>query len=318
MRIRLLGPIDVVVDGTPRAVRGLRRKAVLAVLALQHGHIVSVARLVDSVWSDNGHPPVANTLQSHVSHLRQVLGSRTSIVARPPGYLLDVGSGDTDVEEAERLIRQGTRSDDSAVAAGQLRGALALWRGSALEDVAGLAWLEGQAERLNQLRAQAVRALLEVRLDLGEHAELVRDLELLAVEHPLDEQIHGQLMLALYRSGRQADALAVFRRLRSALVGNLGVDPTLALRELEAQMLRHDPGLSPPPAPVTVKPATAAGPGAAAVGGERVRRSRARARGSRRAAGPGERADRARRCAVRIRRGGEDSARRALGASRGE
>ncbi|MGW6930954.1 BTAD domain-containing putative transcriptional regulator [Lentzea sp. NPDC054927] len=252
MRIRLLGPIDVVVDGTPRPVRGLRRKAVLAVLALQHGHIVSVARLVDSVWSDNGRPPAQNTLQSHVSHLRQVLGSRTSIVARPPGYLLDVGSGDTDVEEAERLIRQGMRSDDSAVAAGQLRGALELWRGSALEDVAGLAWLEGQAERLSQLRAQAVRALLEVRLDLGEHAALVRDLELLAVEHPLDEQIHGQLMLALYRSGRQADALAVFRRLRSVLVGNLGVDPTLALRELEARMLRQDPGLCPPPAPVTV------------------------------------------------------------------
>ncbi|WP_281251388.1 AfsR/SARP family transcriptional regulator [Lentzea waywayandensis] len=254
MRIRLLGPIDVVVDGTPRPVRGLRRKAVLAVLALHHGHVVSVPRLVDSVWRDNERPPAANTVQSHVSHLRQVLGSRTAILSRPPGYLLDAGTGGIDVEEAERLIRQGTRSDDSAAAARHLRGALELWRGPALQDVAGLTWLEGQAERLNQLRSQAVRALLEVRLDLGEHAALVRDLEQLAGEHPLDEQIHAQLMLALYRSGRQADALAVFRRLRSALAGDLGIDPTLALRELEARMLRHDPDLrpAPPAAPITV------------------------------------------------------------------
>ncbi|TWP46976.1 tetratricopeptide repeat protein [Lentzea tibetensis] len=256
MRIRLLGPIDVVVDGAPRPVRGLRRKAVLAVLALQHGHIVSVPRLADCVWSDNGQAAAVNTLQSHVSHLRQVLGHKTSIVARPPGYVLDLGSGDTDVEDAERLIRQGMRSDDSAAAARQLRSALELWRGSPLEDVAGLAWLDGQAERLNQLRSQAVRALLGVRLELGEHAALVRDLERLAAEHPLDEQVHAQLMLALYRSGRQADALDVYRRLRCTLADNLGIDPTLALRELEARVLRQDPGLSPAPrtAPLTVTP----------------------------------------------------------------
>ncbi|HEX8870936.1 MAG TPA: BTAD domain-containing putative transcriptional regulator, partial [Lentzea sp.] len=255
MRIRLLGPIDVVVDGTPRPVRGVRRKAVLAVLALQHGHVVSVPRLVESAWNGDGRP-AANTVQSHVSHLRQVLGNGAAIVARPPGYLLDLGAGSTDVDDAERLIRQGMRAEDRASAARQLRSALELWRGPALEDVAGLVWLEGQAERLNQLRSQAVRALIEVRLDLGEHAEVVRELELLAGEDPVDEQLHAQLMLALYRSGRQADALAVGRSLRSALVGSLGIEPSPALRELEVRMLRQDPDLAPPIA-VTAPPTPA-------------------------------------------------------------
>jgi DNA-binding SARP family transcriptional activator len=256
VEIRLLGPIDVVVDGESRPVRGLRRKAVLAVLALQHGQVVSVQRLVESVWSDNGPSAAVNTLQSHVSHLRQVLGHKTSIVARPPGYVLDLGSGGTDVEHAENLIRQGMRSADSADAARLLRTALGLWRGQSLADVAGLAWLDGHAERLNQLRTQAVRALLEVRLELGEHALLVRDLERLAAEHPLDEQVHGQLMLALYRSGRQADALAVYRELRSTLADNLGIDPTSALRDLEAGMLRQDPDLNPSPRTAAAAPPT--------------------------------------------------------------
>ncbi|MET9627277.1 BTAD domain-containing putative transcriptional regulator [Lentzea sp. NPDC006480] len=245
MRVRLLGPIDVVVDGESRPVRGLRRKALLAVLALHHGQVVSVERLVEGVWGDDGHSAAVNTLQRHVSYLRQLLGHKTSIVARPPGYLLDLGSDGTDVEHAESLIRQGMRVQDGAAAAQRLRTALELWRGAPLADVAGLAWLEGQAGRLEQLRSQAVRALLEVRLELGEHAVLVPDLTQLAEQQPLDERIHAQLMLALYRSGRQTDALGVYRRLRTTLADSLGIDPSAALRDLEAGILRQDAELSP-------------------------------------------------------------------------
>jgi len=166
MQVRLLGPVDVVVDGATRPVRGLRRKAVLAALALYRGDIVSADRLADVLWS--GDPPATpiNTLQSHVSQLRQVLGRRDAIVARSPGYLLDPDRVDTDVAAAERLIRQGVQVAD-ATHARQLREALALWRGQSLSDVAGLPWLDEQAERLEQLRLRATRALVETRLTLA-------------------------------------------------------------------------------------------------------------------------------------------------------
>ena len=124
MRVRLLGPVDVTVDGRPRPVRGLRRKAVLA---LQGGEIVSTGRLVDAVWGDTALPPALNTLQSHVWYLRTVLGSKAAIVARPPGYVLDLGDDATDVRLAERLLRQGRRAADPVHGARELREALALW-----------------------------------------------------------------------------------------------------------------------------------------------------------------------------------------------
>ena len=217
MRVRLLGPVDVTVDGRPRPVRGLRRKAVLAALALQGGEIVSTGRLVDAVWGDTALPPALNTLQSHVSYLRTVLGSKAAIVARPPGYVLDLGDDATDVRLAERLLRQGRQAADPVHGARELREALALWRGRPLEDVAGLAWLEEQAERLDLLGEQIRRALSEARLAAEEHAQLVPELEQMVADHPLDEQIRAQLMLALYRSGRQADALAAYQQLRHTL-----------------------------------------------------------------------------------------------------
>jgi DNA-binding SARP family transcriptional activator/tetratricopeptide (TPR) repeat protein len=246
MRVRLLGPIDVAVGDNVRAVHGLRRKAVLAVLALHPGEIVSTGRLVDAVWGDSAPPTAGNTLQSHVSHLRQVLGSRAAIRARPPGYLLDLGADASDVEVAERLIRQGMAADDRGHRAQRLRSALALWRGRPLADITGLVWLDEQAERLDQLRLRTVRALIEARLALGEHAQLVPDLERLTGEHRFDEQLHAQLMLALYRTGRQADALAVYRRLRHALSEDLGIDPSQPVRDLEADILRQDPALDLP------------------------------------------------------------------------
>jgi DNA-binding SARP family transcriptional activator/tetratricopeptide (TPR) repeat protein len=242
MRIRLLGPVDVIAEGPSRPVNGLRRKAVLAVLALHRGEVVSNDRLADVVWA--GDPPATplNTMQRHVSYLRQVLGRRDAIVTHSPGYRLNPDQVETDVAAAERLIQQGTQVADDAHAQ-QLRDALALWRGYPLADVAGLPWLGEQAERLEQLRLRACRALVQTRLALGEHAQLLPELYVLIKEHPFDEELHARLMIALYRSGRQADALAAYRHLRRTLAGELGIEPGPSLRDLEAAILRQDNAL---------------------------------------------------------------------------
>jgi DNA-binding SARP family transcriptional activator len=249
MLVRLLGPVDVVVDGEIRPVQGLRRKAVLATLALHGGDVVSTGRLVDAVWGQTAPPTALNTLQRHVSHLRTVLGTKAAILARPPGYLLDLPDDGTDVRLAERLLRQGSPRD--------LREALALWRGRPLADVTGLPWLEEEAERLELLCQQITRALSEARLAAGEHRELVPELEQMAAGHPLDEQVHAQLMVALYRSGRQADALSAYQRLRNTLAEELGIVPSQSVRELETAILRQDPSLD-APAPAAASRATVA------------------------------------------------------------
>ncbi|HEY7262514.1 MAG TPA: BTAD domain-containing putative transcriptional regulator [Trebonia sp.] len=250
MRVRLLGPVDVVVGGAVRPVSGLRRKAILATLSLRAGEIVSTDRLADIVWGADPPSTPVNTLQSHVSHLRTVLGSRAAILAKPPGYVLDVGDEGTDARLAERLMRQAARAPDPVQRVRELREALALWRGSPLADLAGIAWLEDQAERLDLLRERIRQALAEARLAAGEHAQLVPELEQMVADHPLNERISGQLMLALYRSGRQADALAAYQRLRATLNEQLGIDPNRTLRDLEMAILRQDASLSLDPAAV--------------------------------------------------------------------
>lgn len=260
----MLGPVDVADGGAVRPVSGLRRKAVLAVLGLSAGRVVGVGHLVDVVWA--GRPPAtaANTLQSHVSHLRGVLGRRDAIVARPPGYALD--ATDTDVRLAERLIRDARTTGGGPAGARQaaeaLRAALALWRGQPLADVTGLPWLERQAERLTMLRAEAAHALVEARLALGEHAQLVAELEEQGRRQPFDEQVHAQHMLALYRSGRQADALEAYRRLRQRLGEELGIEPGPAARDLHARILRQEPALDPPRQAVEVRTAPPEAPAA--------------------------------------------------------
>jgi DNA-binding SARP family transcriptional activator/tetratricopeptide (TPR) repeat protein len=260
VQVRLLGPVDVLADGVSRPVPGLRRKAVLAVLALQHGEIVSTDHLVEAVWGGAPPPTAVNTVQSHVSHLRHILGGKAAVRARAPGYLLDLGAEGTDVEVAERLVRLAEQAPDLSQRLQHLQAATALWRGRPLADVTGLAWLGGQAERLDGLWLQATRALVETRLALGEHAQLVVELERLTGDHPFDEQIHGQFVLALYRAGRQADALAAYQRLRRTLGADLGIDPSQPLRDLEAAILRQDPALDPTPPAVTAAVTPAAAP----------------------------------------------------------
>ena len=241
--VRLLGPVEVVVDGAARPVQGSRRKAVLAVLALRAGEVVSTERLVELVWNGDPPPTATTTLQNHVSYLRGLLGGRSTIVARAPGYMLDLGPEATDVEAAERLIRTARHAADPAERVGTLGAVVGMWRGQPLADVTGHPWLDQQAERLADLRLVAVRAWLDARLDRGEHEHLLPELGRLADENPHDEQLCRQLMLALYRSGRQADALARYQALRRRLVDDLGIDPGPAVRDLEAKILQQDPSL---------------------------------------------------------------------------
>jgi DNA-binding SARP family transcriptional activator len=228
-----------------KEISGSRRKAVLAALGLHPGQVVGADRLIDLVWDDR--PPVTapNALQSHISYLRRILENRGAIVARPPGYVMHLGPETTDVQVAERLIRQAKETADPERAAAGLRAALSLWRGPALADAATSAWLTEQRERLTAMWLDATLALAQVRLKLGEHEELVAELEQLAAQHPWNEQVCQQLMLALYRTGRQVDALAAYQRLRHSLDEELAILPSPALRELEVAILRQDDSLSP-------------------------------------------------------------------------
>lgn len=241
--VRILGPVDIVVDDRPVAIVGSRRKAVLAVLALHQGRIASTSRIIDAVWGDAPPSTAVNTLQRHVSYLRWILTDKNAISFHSPGYVLNLGPDATDAAVAHTLIERGKTCADPAAGAAALRAALNLWRDKALVDVTGLTWLDEQAERLNLLRWQAQQALVAVELELGEHAPLVAKLERMVVSHPFDERLHAQLMLALYRTGRQADALGAYRQLRHILAENLGIDPSPALRALEAAVLRQDPDL---------------------------------------------------------------------------
>ncbi|HEY7145530.1 MAG TPA: BTAD domain-containing putative transcriptional regulator [Streptosporangiaceae bacterium] len=246
MQVRLLGPVDVLVDGGARPVRGPRRKAVLAALALSGGEVVSTSRLVDVVWGDTAPPAAANALQRHVSDLRALLGCKSAILERPPGYVLGLAGGGTDVQLAEQLLRQGTKSADPVQGGRHLRAALALWRGRPLEDLAGLGYLEDHARRLDLLRLRVERALVDAGMAAGEHTQLLPELEQMVADNPLDERLHAQLMRALYRSGRQADALAAYQRLRRTLADELGIDPSQVLRDLETAILRQDASLDGP------------------------------------------------------------------------
>jgi len=252
--IKLLGPVEAVVDGQQRGVQGQRRKALLAVLGLNPGQTVSTDRLIDIIWGDAPPATALNTLQSHVSSLRRPKVTRAPIVARPPGYLLDVPAEASDVAAAEGLIRgaAAARASDPTNAEAKLQQALALWRDTALADLAGLPWFDEHASRLEEMRLDAVQSLFDIRLSLGEHETVLAELEAIVEKHPFREPLHRQLMLALYRVGRQADALAAYRRLRRTLSDELGIDPSQPLRELELGILRQDPELTVVKAPVTV------------------------------------------------------------------
>jgi predicted ATPase/DNA-binding SARP family transcriptional activator len=246
--LRFLGPVQAVRAGRDVPLGGPRQRAVLAVLALDAGRVVPAGRLVDEIWL--GRPPLgaAKTLRSYVSRLRSALAPEVPVVARGGGYALGAGPGQLDVRRFEQLLAEGQTAlgGGEAVAAGnRFREALALWRGPALADVLDVEPLAREGARLDGLRLIVVEGRLEADLASGLHAEVAGELEGLVGEHPLRERLWRLLMLALYRSGRQADALAAYQRARAVLAGELGLEPGQELQELERAVLRHE---VPPPA----------------------------------------------------------------------
>jgi len=241
MEFQMLGPFEARVDGRRVELRAAKPRAVLAILLLHMNEPVAIDRLIADLWA--GRPPATatKTLQTYVSHLRKAFGDHV-IVTAPAGYRLDVGHESLDVHQFERL-RGDARGLEPMVAGETLRRALALWRGAALVDFAYEPWAQTEIARLNELRLEALEDRIEADLALGGAAELVAELEALVAEHPLRERLRGQLMLALYRSGRQADALAAYRAARETLVAQLGIEPRPALRRLERSMLDQDPEL---------------------------------------------------------------------------
>jgi DNA-binding SARP family transcriptional activator len=245
VEVRLLGPVEALRAGDPVRLGGSKQRAALAVLGLNPGRIVSTDRLIEALWGDRAPATAVTALHGHISRLRRLLGP-DAIVTSPPGYVLDGDTVATDLARFDELVA-AVEADDPLARAERLRRALGLWRGAALADLVSdcdLALAE-KAHRLDELRLDTQEELFDVRLQLGEHVEVVPALETFVREQPLRERPVAQLMLALYRSGRQADSLATYRRLRQRLREELGLEPGLALRELERRVLEHDPGLAP-------------------------------------------------------------------------
>jgi predicted ATPase/DNA-binding SARP family transcriptional activator len=230
----LLGPVEVRSDGAPVALVRAKERALLAALLIRPNTVVSSDALIADLWGEDPPATATNTLQAHVSGLRKAIGAER-VERRDPGYVLHVQDGELDVDRFERLVARGEVHD-----------ALALWRGRALADVDLHGAGASEAGRLEELRAAALEERVERDLRGGQHAELLPELERMVEEEPLRERRRVQLMLALYRSGRQADALELYRRTRELLVDELGIEPGPELQQLEQSILRQDAALAPP------------------------------------------------------------------------
>jgi YVTN family beta-propeller protein len=234
MEFRILGPLEVANDGRVLALGSGRQLALVAVLLLHRNEVVSVDRLVDDLWDGDTPPTAAKIVRNNVSLLRKELGDR--LETRPPGYFLRVEAGELDSEQLERAVDVGDLD--------ALTQALGLWRGTPLSQFAYERFAQAEVARLEQLRLAAIESRIDAELALGRHAQLIPELESLAQHHPTRERIHGQLMLALYRAGRQADALEAYRRARRSLHDELGIEPGAPLRELERGILNQDEALA--------------------------------------------------------------------------
>jgi DNA-binding SARP family transcriptional activator len=243
VEFRILGPLEVVDRGRRLTLGGSRQRALLALLLTRANGVVSTDRLIDELWG--ARPPIgaANALQYHVSQLRKTLAPEEVIVTREPGYLMQVAPDELDLFRFERLVEESRRAPPE-LAARLLREALGLWRGPALADLSHEPFAQAEILRLEELRLAALERRIEADLALGRSGELIPELEALVHEHPHREGLRAQLMLALYRSGRQAESLDVYRETRRLLVDQLGIEPSPALQEVEQAILRQDPGLS--------------------------------------------------------------------------
>ena len=246
MDYRILGPLLVSREGEPVTLGGRRNTELLSLLLLRPNEVVSSDRLVEELWAGATAANPRKAVQVYVSRLRKTLGVDV-LETHPLGYLLRVREGELDVSRFEHLLaegRQALAAGDATRSATLLRHALALWRGPALADVMYEPFAQAEAARLEELRLSCVEARVEADLALGRHADLVGELEALIGRHGARERLRGQLMVALYRSGRQAEALEVYRATRRDLVDRLGVEPGRELRSLETAILNHDPQLA--------------------------------------------------------------------------
>jgi DNA-binding SARP family transcriptional activator/ABC-type transport system substrate-binding protein len=249
MEFRLLGPLEVEDDGRPLTLSGAKQRALLAILLLNANEVVSRDRLIEELWGARPPPTAPHSLEVYVSRLRKTLhanGDHQWLLTRPGGYVLQLKREQLDVNRFERLVAEGRRSlaaADYKRAAQQLAEGLALWRGPALSDLAYESFAGSEIDRLEEERLAALEDRIEAELALGRHAALIGELETLRGKNLLRERLHAQLMLALYRSGRQAEALAVYRETRQHLIDELGIEPSPDLQRLERAILRQDPAL---------------------------------------------------------------------------
>jgi DNA-binding SARP family transcriptional activator len=273
LEYRLLGPLEVAGDHLVQ-LGGPKQRATLAILLLSANRVVSVDRLADDLYAGAAPVTALKQVQRQISELRKALGSASTIETRSPGYTIRLVPDQLDLSVFERLTAEALDVYEPERAAELLRRALGLWRGPPLADLTYEPFTRAPIERLEALRLAALEQRIEAELEFGRHGELVAELEQLVAENPVRERFRAQLMLALYRSGRQAEALEAYRRTRQALIADFGIEPTPALRQLEQQILAQDPSLQPrrsnkhrlvrpvdPPRAVLVAPADKAGIG---------------------------------------------------------
>jgi DNA-binding SARP family transcriptional activator len=258
VEFRVLGPLEVLSEGERLPLGGGKQRALLAVLLLHANEVVSADRLIDLLWGGEAPETAAKALQVHVSQLRKALGpsgngeSARAVKTRSPGYVLEIDPEQLDLHRFERLAAEGRRALDGGnarEAAERLEAALALWRGPALADFAYADFAQAEAARIEELRLAALENRIQADLDQGRHNEAIGELERLIAAEPLRERPRAQLMLALYRSGRQAEALEAYAATRLALVDELGIEPGRELKELHQAILEQDPALDLRPVP---------------------------------------------------------------------
>ena len=255
MEFGILGPLEVRADGRTVALGGARPRAVFAVLALNANQPVSAERLAVALWGEDAPPSAVKTIQVYVARLRKALDDPDRLVTTPAGYCLRVRPGELDAERFERQVAAGRdalaagRGDEAAAELGE---ALKLWRGPPLAELASLPFAPAEIARLEEQHLAALEVRVEADLAAGRHAELVGELQQLTREHPWRERLHAQLMLALYRGGRQADALEAYRHAREVLVEQLGIEPGPELHDVQQAILEQDPALDAPPVAAAV------------------------------------------------------------------
>ena len=235
MEFRILGPLEVVEDGRPISIRRGKEQALLAYLLLHANEVVPSGTLIDVLWDERPPPTASKILQNGVSHLRKQLGNGR-LETKDPGYLLRVEKDELDLERFERLAREGREAE-----------ALALWRGTPLLDLRDERFADEARRRLEEQRLAVIEDRVDADLAAGRHADLIPELEALVSANPLRERPVGQLMVALYRAGRQSDALDAYQRARRRLSEELGLEPGPQLQEIERRILTHDPELAGPP-----------------------------------------------------------------------